>query len=138
MRNGRSHNQHLQHAFDKYGEQAFVFSVLEYCDVEKLNEREEAWIQSLNSCVSGYNLNIGGGGLRGFHMSEETKQKIRTANTGRIVSEEAKRRMSENHADFSGEKNPNYGTRWADRHTPEQIEAIKKENVRIKTRREQP
>lgn len=33
-------NKHLQNAWNKYGEESFEFNVLEYCDVELLNERE--------------------------------------------------------------------------------------------------
>ena len=52
----------------------------------------------------------------GTHHSEETKLKLSEANTGenhpmfgKKHTEEAKRKMKENHADNSGENHPNYG-----------------------------
>lgn len=44
-----------------------------------------------------------------FHLSDETKQKISDAMTGRQHTEESKLKMSEAH---SGEGNPAYGRRW--------------------------
>ena len=46
---------------------------------------------------------------KGKCRSEETKKKIRESNLGQKRSEDAKKHMSENHADFSGSKNPMYG-----------------------------
>lgn len=43
----------------------------------------------------------------GKHHSQETSDKISRANCGRIFSEDHKRMLSENHADFLGEKNGN-------------------------------
>ena len=111
LRNNRACNGYLQASFNKYGEENFIFSIIERCDVDLLNEREEYWILKLESYnrVIGYNLNLGGGGVRGFHLSDETKEKIRIANTGRIVSEETRKRIRENHAHLRGKDNPNFG-----------------------------
>ena len=37
----------------------FTFSILEICEKEKLNEREQYWIQHYNSYHNGYNLTSG-------------------------------------------------------------------------------
>ena len=75
----------------------------------------------------GYNDTEGGEGVKGWipsdewrkkqsdiktgkPMPEHVKQILREVNTGRVVSEETRRKISENHADFSGEKHPQYGT----------------------------
>ena len=126
LRNGKCFNSHLQRAFNIYGEDAFEFSVIEYCDIENLNEREEFWIAKEGSCFHGYNLNIGGGGKRGFHLSEEIKEKISHANTGRVVSQETKERMRKNHADFSGRNHPMYGIAWSERFSKDRQDAIRK------------
>lgn len=44
LRRGKCFNSYLQRAFDVYGEDAFEFSILEYCDVDDLDKREEFWI----------------------------------------------------------------------------------------------
>ena len=78
-------------AIRKYGWDNFTVEVLEICPIEKLSEREIFWITELNSkSPNGYNLTDGGEGLT--NPSEETRAK-----------------MSANHPDISGEKNPNFG-----------------------------
>lgn len=54
---GVHYNRYLQRALDKYGESAFTFDVLEYCDEEHLNDRERYWIEETKSEYSckGYN-----------------------------------------------------------------------------------
>lgn len=127
LRNGKSHNPHLQASFNKYGESSFIFYVIEECDVNVLDPREQFWIASLKTYEYGYNLDLGGGGIRGYHFTDEQKAKISNALRGHTVSEEAKRRMSENHADVSGEKNPWYGIPWAER-----LSVSAQESVRYK------
>ena len=78
-------------AIRNHGLENFTVEVLETCPVDKLNEREKFWIRELNTRTpNGYNLTDGGDG--NSNPSEETRKKI-----------------SENHADVSGENNPNYG-----------------------------
>lgn len=65
LRTGKHHNIYLQRAWNKHGKDAFNFSVLEYCEVDLLNEREMFWIRELKSLYSecGYNLTLGGEGM---------------------------------------------------------------------------
>lgn len=45
----RHPNLHLQHAFDHYGgESAFSFEILEFCNHDQLDDREQFWIERLN------------------------------------------------------------------------------------------
>lgn len=54
-------------------------------------------------------------GLKGIQKcSEETKLKISNSTKGKPKSEETKRKMSENHADFSGENNPFYDKHFSE------------------------
>ena len=46
---------------------------------------------------------------KGIPLTEETKRKISIANTGHSCSEETRKKISEHHADFSGENHPMYG-----------------------------
>ena len=121
LRCGRHHNPHLQHAFDKYGEDALVFSVLEEAQEEPLLEREQHYMDMLKS---EYNIApIAGNPMLGRHHSLETRGKISEAKKGRHHSDEHRRKNSEAHMDLPvsaatraklslalmGERNHNYG-----------------------------
>jgi hypothetical protein len=41
-------NPYLQNAWSCYGSATFTFVVIEYCDIEKLDEREQYWIDELD------------------------------------------------------------------------------------------
>jgi len=44
---GAHHNRPLQYLFDADGASAFTFVVLEYCNADKLVEREQIWLNRL-------------------------------------------------------------------------------------------
>ena len=44
LRHNKHENPHLQNAWNKYGEDNFVYSILEECDVSILLEREQYYI----------------------------------------------------------------------------------------------
>ena len=44
LKNNKSHNSHLQNAWNKYGENNFKFEILEYCDVLKQFELEQYYL----------------------------------------------------------------------------------------------
>lgn len=85
-------NPHLARAFEKYGIDNFEFEIIEECEREDLNERERFYIEIYNSInpALGYNKTLGGDGNLGRHfiMSEEQKEKIRQANTGRKYTDD--------------------------------------------------
>ena len=56
-------NSYLQNAWNKYGEGAFVFNIIEECSKELLNKQEMFWIAQNDSYHNGYNLDNGGGGV---------------------------------------------------------------------------
>lgn len=77
---GKFHaNRHLQRAWDKYGEAAFEFSVLEECPVEKdrLLALEQYYIDLLKASnrLYGYNICPTAGSVLGLIRSDETKEK---------------------------------------------------------------
>lgn len=58
---GIGHNSAIDLALEKYGNDYFYTSILEYCEKEELNKKEEYWINKLNSIApNGYNLTKGG------------------------------------------------------------------------------
>jgi group I intron endonuclease len=71
-------NNHLQKAWDKYGEDKFEFSILERCEVSELDTKEIKFVADFKSSDEryGYNKTEGGAGRRGFKVSDETKHKI--------------------------------------------------------------
>lgn len=54
------HNKLMQQDFNLYGIENFSFEILELCAKNKLNEREQFYIQKYQSDIQGYNYTIGG------------------------------------------------------------------------------
>ena len=61
LRNNTHRNSHLQNAFNKYGEEAFEFRILETTFEENLDDTEEYWIDYFDTTNprKGYNLRHG-------------------------------------------------------------------------------
>ena len=79
----------LFNSFKKYGVENHIFEVIEECILEQLNEREEFWILFYNSQNKGLNLNSGGNNKK---MNNDTKKKIRKALLGRKILWDAGRK----------------------------------------------
>lgn len=77
LNNNSHHNDYLQKAWNKYHEKDFKFYVLEYCSVDRLDEKEKYYIDYYDSTNRniGYNLKTGGqeGGSK---YSEDVKEKM--------------------------------------------------------------
>lgn len=48
LRHNKHHNPHLQSSWNKYGEQSFIYSILETCEENIRFDREQLYISSLN------------------------------------------------------------------------------------------
>lgn len=68
------HSQALQRAFNKYGKENFDFFILEYCETDKLLEREQYYLDTLKP---EYNICKIAGNCLGKITTDETKQKMR-------------------------------------------------------------
>jgi group I intron endonuclease len=82
LRNGRHHNERLQRAFNKYGEEAFSFVILFHCHRHELRQCEDRLLSlvfdnSCNMCRSALRSRLG------LKNSEEHNKKISRANKGR-------------------------------------------------------
>lgn len=79
LRNNCHNNRLLQRAWNKYGENAFDFSVLEFVsDVNLLIEREQFWLDE-TKCFQksiGYNLSPTAKSILGYQFSNEQKAKV--------------------------------------------------------------
>lgn len=67
LNNHKHENNHLQSSWDIHGENRFMFSVLEECTVDQLDDLEIYWIGELKTYTgfkdnNGYNQNLGGHG----------------------------------------------------------------------------
>lgn len=84
----------LYNSIKKYGANKHTFEVLEYCDIDLLNEKER-YYQDLHSAISenGLNLVLTKSSDRSGYVSEETRELKRIINTGRKMSEETKEKL---------------------------------------------
>ena len=89
-------NGAVDNARAKYGVENFKTDILRECDTqEELNYWEQYYIKTLNTKVpNGYNITDGGGGMSGYHMSEQSKTKISNANKGRVFTEEHRQKLA--------------------------------------------
>ena len=129
----KHHNLFLQRAFNKYGIEVFDFSYKEkkvqnICELQKLEERY------INFCWSSgrlYNVSKKGcgGDLISYHPKnkefKELQSKLATERYANMSYEDKKEMSLRN----LGEKNPNYGNKWAD-------DQKKKASERMKNNRE--
>jgi group I intron endonuclease len=99
LKNGKHPNSHLQRSYDLHGKEAFHFMILEYCEVEKLVEREAWHIDRLGTMNPD----------KGYNKLTPNRQ---------VCSEDTRSRRSEA---YTGQGNPFYGKT----HTPETRERIK-------------
>lgn len=76
LNNNSHHNDYLQKAWNKYGEDSFIFYVLEYCDIEYLDEKEIYYIEIYNTINRDYGYNLKSGGQFTNIYTDELKQKI--------------------------------------------------------------
>ena len=107
LNNNVHDNDYLQKSWNKYGEDHFVFSIIEECSIDDLDKREIYYIQYFGTYdrKNGYNLRAGGGRIGdmapevieklsgvnnpmyGKRHSENAKDKIRIARTGVYANE---------------------------------------------------
>lgn len=82
---GDHRNRHLQRAWDKYGSEAFSFSVIERVPLFNLLEREQVW---LDKTENKFNILPLAGATRGVKRSAETLAKMSAANKGQVPTPE--------------------------------------------------
>jgi group I intron endonuclease len=83
----------LSNAIRNYGIDNFALSLYEV-PLEQLDTAEQWFINVYKTFKGrGYNRTLGGEGALGIEISEETREKMRIATTGKTVSEEAREKI---------------------------------------------
>ena len=96
LRSRRHRNQYLQRAWDKHGETAFEFSMVEESTRETVIATEQKWIDSLGAAdeARGYNACPKAASVGSLPKSEEHRAKIGASQRGRKRSPETCARIS--------------------------------------------
>jgi group I intron endonuclease len=99
LRGNRHKNAYLQRAWNKYGELAFEYSVIELVLESFLLEREQYWMDKLGACTRkrGFNILPQAGSRIGSITPEDVRKKISDrmrGMPGRKWSEETRARLS--------------------------------------------
>lgn len=83
LRKGAHHSPHLQGSWNAYGESAFRFEVVEFCEVELCIAREQFHLDASQNL---FNVCLTAGSTLGRRHSESTKSAIRARAVGRKCS----------------------------------------------------
>lgn len=67
-------NRPLYKAFAKYGIDNFIIQELEYCSAEEASNKEQYWINKLDTYHNGYNATLGGDSKHYYNYQEIAKK----------------------------------------------------------------
>ena len=85
----------LKRAIKKYGKANFCKEIICWCsDNDQLNRMEKLYIKLLSP---DYNLNAGGQSAIHFKHTAESREKLRMAHKGKVLSKEHKLRIAQSH-----------------------------------------
>ena len=95
LKRDKHKNIKLQRAFNKYGEESFLFLPLEYVDEPShCIEREQFWIDRLLPYL---NISLKAGSRLGVKHSEEARERISLSHKGLKVSPEHRAKIAAGH-----------------------------------------
>lgn len=103
--NNPKENAHLRASFNKYGEENFLFEVLEYCPEEELQDAEQVYLDLIfdpfffNQSMK-YNISSIAGSPIGYKHTQDAKDKISKLNKGR-ERPDARERLSKSVAQIN-------------------------------------
>lgn len=99
LRRNNHPNEHLQYAWNKYGEANFEFAILILCTVEQCLMNEQSCIDAFESANNnfGYNKSPTAGSSRGTKLNAIARANIARASTGRRHTPETRARISAAH-----------------------------------------
>ena len=114
LNNNRHDNSHLQRAWNKYGQDDFIFKVVEQCEENFLDEKETYW----HNRFSPNTYNLLGTGNR-HTLPQESRNKISAKLKGRKMSETTLKKMKEAQSKINHHR----------KHTAEAIEKIRQAGI---------
>jgi group I intron endonuclease len=93
LKHNRHNNEHLQSAWNTYGEENFIFEILAICDVDKIDDIEQYYIALFNCMNNAYGYNRESGGHNNRSLSEESRKKISDKHRGVKLTDEHKQKI---------------------------------------------
>lgn len=102
LKHNRHPNRHLQNAWNKYGEKAFEFRIVELCIDDVLIQREQSWINYYKSMDRNFGYNIENANRTTFteehrrHLSESMMGR-KSGFKGKKHTDESKEMLSKSH-----------------------------------------
>lgn len=137
LKNNTHKNPHLQSAYSKYGEDSFIYEIIEYCPESDLRSREQYWLDftrcydreiGFNNCILsdrplGYKhteeaKKVMSEKRKGIKQSPETIAKRVASIKGSQHSEETKEKIRQSKL---GDKNPMFGVRYTEEQKLEKV-----------------
>lgn len=92
---GNYKNPYMKNAIQKYGWDNVEHKIVaEGLTIDEASKMEKELIQKYNSADREFGYNISLGGIERKICSEETKEKLRQANIGKVMSEESRKKIS--------------------------------------------
>ena len=79
LRAGHHHSRFLQRAWNKYGADAFVFSVVGYCGRAELLKHEQ---RAINTGVHAFNMSPTAGSMLGYRFTDAQRAKLSESHKG--------------------------------------------------------
>lgn len=137
LNNNKHCNDYLQKAWNKYGKNRFVFSVIEECPIDQLNDSEVYYIDYFKSYDKSFGYNLRGGGGQLGKMTVELLERFTGENNpmyGKHHAEETKRKISESRKPYRGENHPRYGKQVS----PDTCKKISQSHIGVMTGENHP
>lgn len=89
-------NTYLQHSWNKYGSSNFIFYVIEYCNENEIDEKEDYYINLYNTRNRDFGYNRKSGGKSGYKLNEESRKKLSNSIKKSYDDPERRKIQSEN------------------------------------------
>lgn len=136
-------NSYLTNSIKKYGIKNFSIYILEECPPEILSEREKYWISELHTyrgdpLCHGYNLTLGGEGVSGLIMSDESKSKMSISAHTRKYSYSRGQSMSKYMKENNPMHNPEIAKKNADARRGKELSESHRKNIGLSAKGRTP